>query len=124
MNRIGFFFKGVQSGTTAAGLKAVLCGLLLTLAATGTVEAQYYPAPPGGGYYRPAPPPEYYQQRRHRQQPYYSPYQDDGYVVRRRRAYGSVCVTSRGSCQVRPVALPAGCKCFIPGFGTKRGAVQ
>ncbi len=107
------------------GIKAVLGGLALMTAATSVVEAQYYPPPPG--YYRPAPPPGYY-----RETPppgYYRPrprYQDDGYVVApRRRAYSSVCVTSRGSCSVgQMVPVQSGCVCHIPGFGKKRGAVQ
>ncbi|ALA17929.1 hypothetical protein AL346_11540 [Chelatococcus sp. CO-6] len=38
--------------------------------------------------------------------------------------YGSVCVTSRGQCNAgfrAPRNTP--CRCFIPGFGEKRGAI-
>ncbi|MBM3082849.1 hypothetical protein IMF23_05280 [Chelatococcus daeguensis] len=38
--------------------------------------------------------------------------------------YGSVCVTSRGNCNAgfrAPRNTP--CRCFIPGFGEKRGAI-
>lgn len=121
MTRTSFFHKSAM-----LAVKAALAGLTLATAATGMAEAQYYPAP---GYYRPAPPgtggyypaprpPRYYQERRG--------YPDDGYAVYpRRRAYGSVCVTSRGNCSIgQPVPLPAGCVCNIPGFGKKRGAVQ
>lgn len=40
-----------------------------------------------------------------------------------RRDFGRMCVTSRGDCQIRPAPIGAGCRCFIPGFGTKRGNV-
>lgn len=115
MNRTSFFQK-----STMLGIKTALTGLALVMAATGMAEAQYYyqPAPPG--YYQPGPPPGYYRQRERRV------YRDDGYAVYpQRRAYGSICVTSQGNCSVgRPVPLPAGCVCNIPGFGKKRGAVQ
>lgn len=102
------------------GSKAALGGLLLALGGVSIADAQYYP--PGGGYYEPAPryrrpqpPPDYYR----------PPPPPDYYGYSRRRAFGSVCVTSRGSCSIgRPVPLPAGCVCNIPGFGKKRGAVQ
>jgi hypothetical protein len=145
---IAFKFRRPFTGT---GLRAALAALFFTLVSVPFAEAQYgggravcvtsrgncdpgY-SPPGSGcacdipgfglkrgavrvqYSRPRP--EYYRPR-----PRYE--EDDGYAVApRRRAYGSVCVTSRGNCSVgRPVALPAGCYCNIPGFGRKRGAVQ
>jgi hypothetical protein len=55
----------------------------------------------------------------------YDPY--GSYTPRRnyRRArIGSVCVTSRGNCDAGdafPVNTP--CRCYIPGFGAKRGAI-
>jgi hypothetical protein len=83
----------------------------------GQVQARYRRPPPDY-----APRPRYeddgYAPRRR--------YRDDGYVVTpRQRAYGSTCVTARGNCSIgRPVPLPAGCVCNIPGFGKKRGQVQ
>ena len=102
------------------GIQVVLAALALGTAATGVAEAQYYQ--PGPGYYREAPPPGYYRERQ-RPRPRY---EDEGYVVRpRQRAFGSVCVTSRGNCSVgRAVPLQSGCVCNIPGFGQKRGHVQ
>lgn len=86
--------------------RAALAGMLLAFGGlTGLAEAQYYPPP---GYYAPG------------------PYRDPYYTPRPRRvAMGSVCVTSRGECSVgRYVPIGTGCKCFIPGFGQKRGHVQ
>lgn len=69
---------------------------------------------------RPAPPPQRYRR--------YADEDDDEYYYtpRRRRVadYGSVCVTSRGNCRVPgggPLNSP--CRCDIPGFGLKRGAI-
>jgi hypothetical protein len=42
-----------------------------------------------------------------------------------RRAGSSICITSRGTCDagfVAPHNTP--CRCFFPGFGEKRGAIQ
>ncbi len=42
-----------------------------------------------------------------------------------RRAGSNICITSRGSCDagfVAPHNTP--CRCIIPGFGEKRGAIQ
>ncbi|MFC0282816.1 hypothetical protein ACFFJB_04195 [Camelimonas abortus] len=36
---------------------------------------------------------------------------------------GPVCVTSRGACPSIPLPAGAPCRCDIPGFGWKRGAV-
>lgn len=76
----------------------------------------YYPPPPPRGYdpydgprrgYGGPPPPGYYGGR--------SEY---------RARFGRVCLTSRGSCYIgRPVPLNSPCRCDIPGFGLKRGAV-
>lgn len=125
MNPANFLDRSATFSARIVRWGILFCGAMLVFSSVSTVEAQYYPPSPNG-YYRSAPPPGYYQQRRHRPQPRYSPYVDDGYAVRpRRRAFGSICVTSRGSCSIgRPVPLPAGCVCHIPGFGKKRGAVQ
>jgi hypothetical protein len=76
------------------------------------------------GYYEDdyAPPPPRYRQRYG--EPYGNPY--GGYERRAygRRAYGGVCVTSRGACEVGPSPVGARCRCNIPGFGPKRGNVR
>jgi hypothetical protein len=75
--------------------------------------AQFYPYPPpqprpyyGPGPYGPGPygPPGYYR-----------PYQP---VI-----FGNLCVTSRGNCRTQPQPNGSGCRCFIPGFGPKRGNI-
>lgn len=84
---------------------ALLAGSTLL---AGEAAAQYYPPPPyGGGYYRPPPPPPYY---------------GGGYYGRPARL-GQSCVTSRGSCYAYPSPIGSPCRCYIPGFGKKRGAV-
>ncbi|MFO1149482.1 MAG: hypothetical protein U1E62_13990 [Alsobacter sp.] len=106
--------------------------ILLSLAALACLgaapaSAQYYdpyyrppPPPPGYGYgYRP-PPPGYGYGR--------PPGYGYGYGYGRPPGYGrpgsNVCITSRGNCSTgRPLPANAPCQCFIPGFGTKRGAV-
>lgn len=114
------------------GSRAALGGLLLALGGVSIADAQYYPPGAGGqyqappGYRRPPPPPDYYRPPPRPRPDYYRPAPPpDYYGYSRRRAFGSVCVTSRGSCSIgRAVPLPAGCVCNIPGFGRKRGAVQ
>lgn len=70
------------------------------------------PPPPGYGY-RPPPPPPYYR----------PPGYGYGYAPPPGR-YSNVCITARGTCSTgRPLPSQAPCSCFIPGFGTKRGAV-
>lgn len=65
--------------------------------------------------YRPRYRPDYYER------PYATPY---GYATPRPRVrLGQVCLTSRGSCWVRPSPINARCRCDIPGFGLKRGNV-
>jgi len=76
-------------------------------------SAQYYdpyrrPPPPPGWDRRPPPPPYgggYYRQPR--------------YVN-----YGNTCYTSRGACGTRPTVVGTICKCFLDGFGVKRGTVR
>ena len=96
---------------------AVLAGAAM-LSATGA-NAQYYDP-----YYRPAPrydydrPPPYGYDRPR--------YRDDGYGYDRpyRRRFGDVCLTSRGSCAADPAPRNSPCRCFIEGFGMKRGAIE
>src|SRR4051812_43683238 len=67
-----------------------------------------YGGPPPGYYNRPPPPPAY-----GRPPPRYG------------SNMGTGCVTSRGNCSTdRPVPIGTGCRCMIPGFGRKRGAVE
>jgi hypothetical protein len=82
--------------------------------ATGA-NAQYYDP-----YYRPAPrydydrpPPPYGYDR-----PRY------GYERPYRRRFGDVCLTSRGSCAADPAPRNSPCRCYIEGFGMKRGAIE
>lgn len=60
---------------------------------------------------------------RYRERPVY---EDEGFQpYPRRRAMGSVCVTSRGECSAgRMVPIMTGCYCHIPGFGRKAGNVR
>lgn len=84
---------------------AALAGVAI-LSAT-PADAQYYDPyhrPPGYGYERP-------------RYGYDRPYGGG------RGRFGDTCVTSRGSCEVNPVPLGSRCRCFIEGFGPKRGNV-
>ena len=89
----------------------VAAGICLGVSA-GAAFAQYYPpAPPPPGFlppppgYRPAPPPGYYRPPRG-------------------QGVGYTCATSRGYCDLPgPRPLNSRCRCYIPGFGEKRGAV-
>ncbi|MGL4637363.1 MAG: hypothetical protein ACRCWF_15380 [Beijerinckiaceae bacterium] len=75
--------------------------------------AQYYPYPPQRPHYYEPPPRPYY-----RQDPY-------GWDAPRYRpvVVGNICYTSRGSCRTRPAPEESPCRCDIPGFGLKRGAI-
>lgn len=48
----------------------------------------------------------------------------EGTPIYRPRRFGDMCVTSRGECPTRPSPINAPCRCYIDGFGEKRGAVQ
>jgi hypothetical protein len=99
-------------------LSRLVFALSFSVAALVPANAQYYrdgyyPPPPRGydpydrpppGYGRP--PPGYYGGR--------SEY---------RGRFGRICLTSRGSCFSRPAPLNSSCRCDIPGFGLKRGAI-
>jgi hypothetical protein len=107
-----------------------LAALACLAAAPAPASAQYYdpyyrpayppPPPPGYGYgYRPPPPP-----------PGYGYGRPPGYGYGRPPGYGygrpgsNVCITARGNCSTgRPLPANSPCQCYIPGFGTKRGAV-
>jgi hypothetical protein len=90
-------------------LIAALATLAGTVLLAGSASAQYYD--PYSPYYRP-PPPAY------RPPP---PYYGGGYY--RPGRVGQTCVTSRGSCYSYPAPISSPCKCFIPGFGKKRGNI-
>lgn len=97
--------------------KAALAALAFAALWPQVAQAQYYEDDDYGGpvyerrYYRPAPRYEY----RYETPRYYS----------RRAYYGNWCVTSRGTCETgQPRPVGSQCRCHIPGFGKKRGAVQ
>lgn len=92
-------------------------------------HAQYY----GGPYRAPPsydeddeddrPPPPRYDRRDYEGRGY----ERRGYGYERpyyRPRSGNLCVTSRGECPTPPLPYGAGCGCYIPGFGNKRGVVQ
>lgn len=88
--------------------------------------AQYYYDPYG----RPAP--RYYQPEPdfwddgYRAPPRYRrpPPPGYGHYPQQRQRVGQVCITSRGACQTHPMPVGAGCRCYIDGFGPKRGNIQ
>jgi hypothetical protein len=127
-------------------MKRLLLATITALTLTAPAAAQYYgnpysqpyeeewverePAPryyerrPDYGY-RPEPRPRYgYEPRREYREEYrYS--QPRGGDRQRRVQGGSICVTSRGSCQYpQTMSNGANCTCDIPGFGVKRGNIQ
>ncbi len=80
----------------------------LSTARRSLMAARPMASPPPGYYNRPPPPPAY-----GRPPPRYG------------SNMGMGCVTSRGTCSTdRPVPIGTGCRCMIPGFGRKRGAVE
>jgi hypothetical protein len=125
-------------------MKRFLLAALAALALTAPAAAQSYGDPYSQRYEEewdePAPSSRYYYERRpdygYRPGPRYGyeprrEYREDYRYAqprgeRQRRAQGgSLCVTSRGSCQY-PQNLQSGakCSCDIPGFGPKRGNIQ
>ncbi|TDR89862.1 hypothetical protein [Enterovirga rhinocerotis] len=87
-------------------MKRIVLAVALTAIAASAVpaSAQYYgPPPPGYGYYDPYGPPRRYRAPR----------------------MSDVCATSRGSCPIGGfVPYGSSCRCFIPGFGYKRGGAM
>ena len=104
--------------------KAALASALLLAAVPAS--AQFFPFPPGGGYYPQQQPyyqPQYQPQYQPDDQPDYYPQQRPRYRQRQVQ-YGNACYTSRGTCYLNQTApVSSICRCFIPGFGKKRGAV-
>lgn len=41
-----------------------------------------------------------------------------------RRRFGDTCVTSRGTCEAGPAPRNSPCRCYIEGFGPKRGNID
>ncbi len=101
---------------------AALVGVAIS-SATGA-SAQYYDP-----YYRQAPRYDYDDDRPPRRYDYDRPrYRDGGqrYGNDRpyRQRYSNICVTSRGSCAAPPAPPISACRCYIEGFGMKRGVTQ
>jgi hypothetical protein len=112
-------------------MKQIILAIMATLLCAAPAAAQYGPyGGYGGGYGRDYDDddddfrPRRYGRPRYEER-YGRPYgPPPGYGRQRRADFGSVCVTSRGSCPVgRPQPHNAPCGCNIPGFGYKRGAV-
>jgi len=106
-------------------MRVFVAVMALATVASAPVSAQYYGGPPEDGWYEDeedfAPPRRSYRRYSPR---YGDPYGDAPPRYQRRARAGSVCVTSRGNCPAPGVMpLNAPCRCFIPGFGPKRGAV-
>ena len=107
-------------------MKRLLLAALALSAPAAPASAQYYgPYSPAPGWYEPAPRyqprSDYYERRR-----YYDEGPPRGVWRRpaRQVAVGNICVTSRGSCEYpQYFQLQTPCRCQIPGFGPKRGAI-
>lgn len=98
----------------------ILAAGLVALAAVQPAAAQFYP----DRFYEDRRPPRYYDDRRPPRD-----YRDDrpyrGEFRERRARLGGICITSRGNCRLdRPAPFDGPCRCFIPGFGPKRGNVR
>lgn len=78
------------------------------LLASVPAGAQYYEP-----YGRPPPPPYGYERPGYDRPPPY-----------RARRFGDYCETGRGACPIRPQPIGSSCRCYIDGFGEKRGIVQ
>ena len=113
-----------------SGAALVLAALLQAGSASAQSEAEIpsFRRPPAPPAYDNRPPPDYY---RPQPRPYYRPpaYDYQEYPYQRPRpnygSYSAMCVTSRGTCSTgRPLRRGTPCRCFIPGFGQKRGAVE
>ena len=126
-------------------MKRLLLAPLALVALAAPAAAQYYGSPYSQPYteewsepaprYQYRPEPEYRYERRPdygyetrrdygRDYRYGERRQDSWRRPTRQANSGNVCFTSRGSCeypQYFPINTP--CRCDIPGFGTKRGAI-
>ncbi len=106
--------------------RVVLAAMALSVLAAQPATAQYYGNPYRGG-------PSYYEEddfddaprRTYRRDRYEQEYAPRREFRSRRAQLGSICVTSRGSCDVGyAVPIQSNCRCNIPGFGPKRGNVH
>ena len=114
-------------------MKRLLLAALALQALAAPASAQYYdPYSPAPRWYEPAPryqpKPDYYQPRSdyYERRRYYDEGPPRGVWRRpaRQVAVGNICVTSRGSCEYpQYFQLQTPCRCQIPGFGPKRGAI-
>lgn len=96
-------------------MKRFAFAALAVFALTAPAAAQYYgnPYPPPPASEWRGPPPGYHHGRPHEWRRH-----------EQRQRVGNLCYTSRGSCEYPryfPINTP--CRCDIPGFGTKRGAI-
>ncbi|MBF9235001.1 hypothetical protein [Microvirga alba] len=106
-------------------MKPIALAILAALTVAAPASAQYYPNP-----YSPPPEPEWggprpgYRHGPPPPPPGYGPPPHESRRPAQRQRVGNVCYTSRGSCeypQYFPLNTP--CRCDIPGFGQKRGAI-
>jgi len=122
----------METNLEGANMKPIAIAVLaLATMAAVPASAQYYEGP--GRYYYEEDngfgPPRF--RRAPRPEPYWeSPreyYREERRERFGRRVYGQrlgqVCVTSRGNCETPLVPLESRCRCYIPGFGPKRGFV-
>lgn len=97
-------------------LSAVVASALLPAAAANAQYYDPYNRPPRYDYDRrwdyDRPPPPRYGYDRGYDRPY------------RARRFGDMCITSRGSCEAPPSPRGSSCRCYIDGFGPKRGAID
>ncbi|WP_112663747.1 hypothetical protein [Microvirga flavescens] len=107
-------------------MKHLALALFALVALAGPSFAQYYDPyyGPGPGWNRPPPPPPGWRPPPPPQPGWGPPPGQRWRQQQQRRQMGNVCVTSRGSCEY-PQYFPRNtpCRCDIPGFGTKRGAI-
>jgi hypothetical protein len=105
--------------------RVVLAAMALSMLATQPATAQYYGDPYRGGQ-------SYFEEDDFDDRPrrrYRRDFEERDFAPRRefrsRRAQvGSICLTSRGNCDVGyPAPISSRCRCDIPGFGPKRGAI-
>ncbi|MFM9973307.1 MAG: hypothetical protein ACKVON_01880 [Beijerinckiaceae bacterium] len=111
---------------------AALAGAAL-IGSAGPSLAQFFPFPQEQPRYDPRFDPRYDPRLDQRYDPRFDQRYDPRFDRRndprfqrpRRVVFGDVCVTSRGACDA-PRALPVNtsCRCFIRGFGPKRGAIS
>jgi hypothetical protein len=105
-------------------MKRIILAAAALAALCATPAAAQFGPYDGGGYYQDDDDDRPRRYRRGYDDGYGRPYGPPPRYRQPRVAYGNVCVTSRGSCAVRPRPHNSPCGCSIPGFGYKRGAVM